>query len=199
MKSLTRNTKETEINAKLEIYGSGNAEISTGIGFFDHMLEAFTKHSWMDLKLDCKGDLEVDSHHSVEDCGIVIGSLLAQSIYPAQNIERFGFGSVVMDEACVECSLDISNRAFLSYSAPFGEIIEGKIIAPKVGDFECELIEEFFRALVFNAQITAHVTFKRGKNAHHIAEAIFKSFALALRHALTKNPRAKIPSTKGVL
>lgn len=196
-KKLARKTKETVIKAQLLLYGSGDSKIETGIGFFNHMLESFVKHSLIDLELNCKGDLGVDSHHSVEDCGIVLGQLLGQSLYPARNIERFGFASIVMDEACVECSLDICNRAFLVFESPFNAL--GKITPPKVGEFDCELVEEFFRALTSNANISAHIIFKRGKNAHHIIEATFKSFAVALRSAIKTNERVKMPSTKGVL
>ena len=199
MKTLTRKTKETDIRAKLKLYGTGSAKISTGIGFFNHLLESFAKHSLIDLELKCEGDLEVDFHHSVEDCGIVIGKLLSEALYPVQQIERFGFASIVMDEACVECSLDISNRAFLVYEMPFGKINRGMRIGDKIGDFPAELVEEFFRAMIFNANLSTHIIFKRGKNAHHIAESAFKAFALALRSATKINERVKIPSTKGAL
>lgn len=191
MKELQRNTKETQITASLEIYGSGKNDITTGIGFFTHMLEAFSKHALFDLHLVCNGDLEVDYHHSVEDCGIVIGSLLKQSIYPIEGIERFGNGAVVMDEACVECDIDVSNRAFLVFDmGDFGG---------KIGNFDVELVEEWFRAVCFNANLSVHVYAKRGKNLHHLTEAAFKAFGLALRRALTKNPRVLTPSTKGCL
>lgn len=190
MKTLKRETKETSIEASLELYGSGKSSIDTGIGFFNHMLESFSKHSLIDLELKCSGDLEVDFHHSVEDCGIVIGKLLHESLYPVGNIERFGYASIVMDEACVETSLDISRRAFLVFEAP----LKGKI-----GEFDCELVEEFFKAVVFNAVLSTHIIYKRGKNNHHIAEAIFKSFAVALRNALKTNERVSMPSTKGIL
>lgn len=190
MKSLTRTTKETNITASLNLYGNGQSSIDTGVGFFNHMLDSFTKHSLIDLELVCKGDLEVDFHHTIEDCGIVIGKLLNQSLYPVINIERFGFSSVVMDESCVECSIDISNRAFLVFEAP---------LSGKIGSFDVELVEEFFKALVFNANLSAHIIFKRGKNLHHISEAIFKSFAIALRNAIKINERISLPSTKGVL
>lgn len=195
MNELKRDTKETQISASLEIYGSGNSEISTGVGFFDHMLEAFAKHALFDLNLSCKGDLQVDSHHSVEDSGIVIGSLLACEIYPPHGCERFGNGAVVMDEACVECDLDISNRAFLVFDMSACE----KEYAGKIGAFDVELVEEWFRAVAFNANLSVHIVAKRGKNLHHITEAAFKAFALALRRALTKNPRIQMPSTKGCL
>ncbi|MDE5603264.1 MAG: imidazoleglycerol-phosphate dehydratase HisB [Helicobacter sp.] len=190
MESLTRTTKETNITAKLDIYGMGEANIQTGIGFFDHMLHSLCKHARWDLELFCKGDLHIDFHHSVEDCGIVIGQLLKQSLFPIQKIERFGNASIVMDESCVECDLDISNRPFLVFELD----VEGK-----VGNFDCELIEEFFRALVFNAGISTHIIQKRGKNNHHLIEATFKAFAVAIRRASLKNENIEIPSTKGIL
>ena len=190
MISKTRKTKETDISLELEIYGSGKAEISTGIGFFDHMLTALCKHSLMDIKLICKGDLEVDFHHSVEDCGIVLGEAIKEAIYPIQNVERYGDSVVVMDEAATSCALDLSNRAFLVY--------EG-LKTGKIGEFDAELIAEFFRALAFNAGITLHLINLRGENAHHIAEASFKAFAVAFRRAVAKNQRTGTPSTKGVL
>ena len=187
---IERNTKETKIKLKLEIYGTGKSKINTKIGFLNHMLEAFAKHSLMDLEVECDGDIEVDFHHSVEDIGIVLGMALKEQIYPVQNIERYSNSVVVMDESAVSCDLDISNRAFLVYDS----IKEGLI-----GEFDAELIEEFFRAVTFNAGITLHLIKLRGSNKHHIAEATFKAFAVALRRALTKNEKMGIPSTKGVL
>ena len=172
---MQRKTKETDISLELEIYGSGKGEISTGIGFFDHMLEAFCKHALFDMKLVCKGDLHVDFHHSVEDVGIVIGQALREKIYPLSGVERFGEATVVMDEAAVS-------------------INEGK-----VGEFDVELASEFFQALAFNAAITLHIAKIRGRNSHHILEAGFKACAVALRRALAKNARVGVPSTKGVL
>ena len=188
---IVRTTKETDISAELKIYGEGKCEIATGVGFFDHMLEAFGKHALLDMKISCKGDTHVDFHHSVEDVGIVIGSLLKEAIYPVSGIERFGDSVVVMDEAAVSCALDLSNRAFLVYEN-FNE-------KGKVGEFDIELAEEFFRAVSMNATITLHIAKLRGKNNHHVIEAAFKSFAVALRRALAKNPRVNTPSTKGVL
>ncbi len=185
-----RTTKETDIDLSLEVNGSGRADIDTGIGFFDHMLEALTKHSLMDLTLRCKGDIHVDFHHSVEDVGIVLGSALKEEIFPIKNVERFGDAVVVMDEAACECALDLSNRPFLVYDVDIGG---------KVGDFDAELVEEFFRALVINSSLSVHLNLLRGKNTHHIIEAVFKSFAVALRRALVENKRSKTPSTKGVL
>ena len=192
MISKNRATKETKIELELELYGRGSAQIQTGIGFFDHMLSAFAKHAWIDLSLRCEGDLQVDFHHSVEDCGIVLGSAIKEAIYPAQNIERFGDSVVVMDEAAVSAALDFSNRAFLVFDCP--SLKHGKI-----GEFDAELVEEFFRALAFNAGITLHISQIRGENLHHVAEAAFKAFAVAFRRAISINERAGVPSTKGVL
>nr|WP_314374587.1 imidazoleglycerol-phosphate dehydratase HisB [uncultured Campylobacter sp.] len=192
MISKNRATKETKIELELELYGRGSAQIQTGIGFFDHMLSAFAKHAWIDLSLRCEGDLQVDFHHSVEDCGIVLGSAIKEAIYPAQNIERFGDSVVVMDEAAVSAALDFANRAFLVFDCP--SLKHGKI-----GEFDAELVEEFFRALAFNAGITLHISQIRGENLHHVAEAAFKAFAVAFRRAISINERAGVPSTKGVL
>ena len=192
MISKNRATKETKIELELELYGRGSAQIQTGIGFFDHMLSAFAKHAWIDLNLRCEGDLQVDFHHSVEDCGIVLGSAIKEAIDPAQNIERFGDSVVVMDEAAVSAALDFSNRAFLVFDCP-------SLKRGKIGEFDAELVEEFFRALAFNANLTLHISQIRGENLHHVAEAAFKAFAVAFRRAISINERAGVPSTKGVL
>ncbi len=192
---IERNTKETQINISLRLYGSGLSNINTGIGFFNHMLEALSKHSLIDMDINIKGDLEVDMHHSVEDCGIVIGQALRSSIFPVKNIERFGNSAVVMDESCVSCDIDISNRAFLLFDMDNAK--NGFI--GKVGEFDVELVEEFFRALVMNASISSHIVLQRGKNLHHIIESSFKAFAVSLRRAVAKNDNIKIPSTKGCL
>jgi len=185
-----RETRETQITVKLNLYGSGQSSIDTGIGFFDHMLEAFAKHAHLDLEVDCKGDLHVDAHHSVEDVAIVIGQLLGEAIYPVEGIERYGNATVVMDEASVSCDIDLSNRGFLVFELPIGG---------KVGEFDVELVEEFFRALSANMPLTLHLIYRRGRNKHHIIEAAFKALAVALRRAVAPNERAGIPSTKGVL
>ncbi len=190
MVKISRKTKETDIHVELELYGSGRSNISTGIGFFDHMLEAFSKHSLMDLSVTCRGDTHIDFHHSVEDVGIVIGRALREAIFPIENVERYSNVVVVMDEAAVESCLDLSNRAYLVYDV----LLEGK-----VGEFDVELAEEFFRAVVSSAGLTLHIECKRGKNKHHILEAVFKSSAVALRRSIAKNERVGIPSTKGVL
>lgn len=191
MIELTRETKETNIVCKLDIKGSGESNISSGVGFLDHMLEALSKHSGIDIDLKCIGDTHIDDHHSVEDCGIVLGQALKKEIFPIEAIERYGNASVVMDEASIRCSLDLSNRPYLVYKdfELFG----------KVGTFDTELVEEFFHALVLNSGITCHIVFEYGKNKHHIIEASFKAFAVALRRALAPNTKIGIPSTKGVL
>ncbi len=186
----TRKTKETDITILLELSGTGKSNINTGVGFLDHMLESFSKHSLIDLDITCSGDTHIDDHHSVEDVGIVLGSLLAEALYPIVNMERFGSANIVMDEACVSCDLDLSNRPFLVYEVD---------VAGKVGQFDTELVEEFFRAFVLNSRISAHIVMLRGKNKHHIIEASFKSLAVAIRRATTANERVGIPSTKDVL
>lgn len=190
MVELSRDTRETQISVKLELYGQGKSNINTGVGFLDHMLEALTKHSHMNLEVTCNGDTHIDDHHSVEDVGIVIGQALKKELYPIKNIERYGNATVVMDEAAVTCDLDISNRPFLVFEMP----MEGK-----VGTFDVELVEEFFRALSFNASLTVHLICQRGSNKHHRIEAAFKALAVALRRGASINENAGIPSTKGVL
>jgi imidazoleglycerol-phosphate dehydratase len=190
MIEVARETKETQIRVVLNLYGRGEAKIDTGVGFFDHMLEAFTKHAHIDLEVHCKGDTFIDDHHSVEDVGIVIGQALKEAVYPVQGIERFGNATVVMDEASVSCDIDLSNRGFLVFEMPIGG---------KVGEFDVELVEEFFRALAFNMPMTLHLIYNRGKNKHHIIEAAFKALAVSLRRAAAPNKNAGIPSTKGVL
>ncbi len=190
MISKSRKTKETDITISLKLYGTGKNNINTGVGFFDHMLCSFSKHSLIDLNIECKGDTHIDDHHSVEDVGIVLGDLIADAIYPVKNIERFGSANIVMDEACISCDLDLSNRPFLVYESS---------VAGKVGNFDTELVEEFFRAFILNSRISAHIITLRGKNKHHIVEASFKALGVAIRRATTKNERVGIPSTKDVL
>ncbi|HEY9204104.1 imidazoleglycerol-phosphate dehydratase HisB [Sulfurimonas sp.] len=186
----SRKTKETDITISLNLIGEGKSKIETGVGFLDHMLESFSKHSLIDLEISCKGDTHIDDHHSVEDVGIVLGSLLAEAIYPVKNMERFGSANIVMDEACVSCDLDLSNRPYLVYEVN---------VTGKVGQFDTELVEEFFRAFVLNARISTHIVALRGKNKHHIIEAAFKSLAVAIRRAMQPNERVGIPSTKDML
>ncbi len=207
----TRETKETKISLKLALNGGAagglgadfgkntahsatapapaEPQISTKIGFFDHMLTALAKHAGLGLALTCEGDTWVDAHHSVEDCGIVLGAALAEAMYPLADVERFGDAVVAMDEAAAACAVDLGGRAFL--------VFEGEL-AGKIGEFDAELVEEFFRALAFNARITLHLSLLRGKNAHHKAEAMFKAFAVALRRALAYRA-CGTPSTKGAI
>lgn len=186
----SRKTKETDITIELEIYGRGKHDIDTGIGFFDHMLSSFAKHSLIDLKIKAVGDLNVDFHHTVEDVGILLGECVKETIYPICGVERFGDSVVTMDDSAISVAIDLCNRFYLVYE---------NITSGKVGDFDIELVEEFFRAFALNASINLHIVKLRGGNAHHIIEASFKAVAVALRRALTKNSRVEIPSTKGIL
>ena len=190
---IARKTAETDIHAKLSLDGTGQARIATGIGFLDHMLHALTRHGLLDLELRAQGDLHIDFHHTAEDCGIVLGQAIKAALGEKRGITRFGQCLMPMDEALAECAIDISGRPFLAWSVTFPR--------DKVGEMDTELFEEFFRALVMNAGLTCHITMKAGTNAHHIAEACFKSFARALRMAVETDPRqaGAIPSTKGVL
>jgi len=190
MTELSRETRETQISVKLELYGQGKSKIDTGVGFLDHMLEALSKHSHMNIEVNCKGDTYIDDHHSVEDIAIVLGKALNKELYPIKNIERYGNATVVMDEASVSCDLDMSNRPFLVFDMP----MDGK-----VGNFDVELVEEFFRAFTFNASLTVHLVCNRGTNKHHRIEAGFKALAVALRRGAMINKNAGIPSTKGVI
>ena len=189
MTNIKRETKETKIEISVDTKGKIPTQISTGIGFFDHMLETFAKHSGIAIQVYCEGDIEVDYHHSVEDVGIVLGQALYEEIFPIKNIERFANTVAVLDEAAVEVDLDIGGRPYLVYEMP----IDGAI-----RDFDLELVEEFFKSLVFNFKIASHIIYKRGTNRHHIIESAFKSFAVALRRALSYT-NSGIPSTKGVL
>ena len=191
--TLARATSETDIRLTLALDGTGVAQVETGIGFFDHMLTALARHALLDLAVAAKGDLHIDDHHTVEDVGIVLGQALRQALGDKRGIRRFGHSLLPMDEALAEAAIDISGRPFLAWSVPFQR--------PKIGSFDTELVEEFFRAFAFNAGITLHVTLKAGGNAHHVAEACFKAVARALRVALEQDPRAAgvIPSTKGSL
>jgi imidazoleglycerol-phosphate dehydratase len=191
--SLTRRTNETDIHVALTLDGVGRARVATGVGFFDHMLDAFARHALVDLDVTAKGDLHIDAHHSVEDVGIVLGQCLRAALGAKQGIRRFGHAVVPMDEALVEAALDISGRPLLAWSVEFR--------AERIGDFPTELAEEFFRAFTMHSAITLHVAQRAGRNAHHVAEASFKAAARALRAALEPDPRLglAIPSTKGML
>src|SRR6201995_4537195 len=191
--SLTRTTSETDISLTLSLDGSGRADIATGIGFPDPMFTALARHALFDLKIRAKGDLHIDFHHTTEDVGIVLGQAFAKALGDKRGIRRFGHALVPMDETLAEAAVDISGRPFLVFSATFDR--------PKIGEMDTELFEEFFRAFAMNALLTLHITQRAGRNAHHVAEACFKSAARALRMAAELDPRAgdTIPSTKGAL
>lgn len=186
-----RRTAETDIKLVLGLDGQGRAQVETGIGFFDHLLTALARHGTFDLEVHCRGDLHVDGHHTVEDTGLCLGQALRQALGDKAGIRRFGHACVPMDEALVLAAIDISGRPFLAYDlAPSG----------RVGEFDAELGEEFFRAVVNTAGITLHLRQLSGRNSHHILEAGFKAFARALRDAVGLDPRVEgVPSTKGVI
>lgn len=187
---VTRKTKETDITAEINLDGRGSAEIDTGIGFFDHMLTAFAVHGGFDLKLRCRGDLEVDGHHSVEDIGIVLGKLFAGALGDKKGIARFACEYVPMDDALARSVLDISGRPYLVYNAGH--------LTGYIGTYDADLTEEFFRAVCSNAMITLHIDLLRGANTHHMCEAIFKSFGRALG-AASRIVSDKVLSSKGSL
>ena len=188
--NIARKTAETDIKLRFCIDGDGRSDIDTGCGFFDHMLTLFAAHGGFDLEVKCVGDVKVDYHHSVEDIGICLGKAIAEAVGDCKGIKRYGNMILPMDEALVLCALDVSGRSFLAYGLD--------IPTEKIGDFDSELVEEFFLALTRHAGITLHVKQLDGKNSHHIAEGAFKAFARALSMALTVESD-KIPSTKGVL
>jgi len=189
---ITRKTNETNITITLNLNGTGQGSISTGIGFFDHLLEAFKKHSSIDLALDAKGDLHIDGHHTVEDIGIVLGQAFDQALGDRAQIARFGHAFCPLDEALVRAVVDISGRPFFNF--------ECDMSFTKVGEFDGELFEEFLRAFAMNAKVTLHLTLLSGKNQHHVLEAMTKAFARALRMAFSYDEKQTgIPSTKGVL
>lgn len=190
--AIQRKTSETDIQLKLNLDGTGQYNISTGVGFFDHMLELFAKHAQIDLTLSCDGDIHVDAHHTVEDCGIVLGEAIKNALGDKAQIRRYSTKFVPMDETLMMASLDISGRPYLAYHATF--------LQSKAGDFDAELGEEFFRAVAFNAGITLHINLQYGSNTHHIIEAAFKAFGQALREAASVDASLQgVFSTKGVL
>ena len=190
---ITRKTKETDLHVRVNLDGRGDAKVKTGIGFFDHMLEAFARHGLVDLTVEARGDLHVDGHHTVEDTGIVIGQAIAKALGDRAGIRRYADSMVPLDEALVRCVVDVSGRPYLSYH----------IDIPKwqmLGDYDVFLTPEFFRALVLNAGLTVHLDLIRGDNPHHIVEAAFKAFARSFDCATAVDPRVTgVPSTKGTL
>ncbi len=191
--TINRKTAETDISLKLNIDGKGVSKIDSGCGFLDHMLTLFARHARFDLELSCKGDVEVDFHHTAEDIGIALGEAFMVAIGDKKGIVRYGNFLLPMDESLVLCAVDISGRSHLEYSLDMR--------AKRVGNFDTELVEEFFEAFARNAKITLHITKLNGKNAHHIIEAAYKAVARALKEAVAIEIEYKdeIPSTKGVL
>lgn len=190
--AIERNTRETRISLELNLDGSGDYRVKTGMPFFDHMLCLMCRHGLMDMKLKAKGDVEVDYHHTVEDVGITLGKALKDALGAMKGIKRYGFASVPMDESIAQVSLDISGRPYLHYKVSFPQ--KGKI-----KDFEADLVEDFLLAFASNAGVTLHVQVPYGRNLHHMIEAIFKALGRALMDAVSVEPRAKKepPSTKG--
>ncbi len=189
---LNRDTLETKITLELNLDECQNSVITTGIGFFDHMLLLFARHSGCTINLNCSGDLQVDSHHTVEDCGIILGQALAQLLQDKRGLNRYGDAFVPMDESLAHSAIDLSGRSFLVFNA--------ELPKTTLGNFEVEMAEEFFRALAYNAQLTLHIRLIHGSNLHHILEAIFKATARALKQAVYRESgNTAILSTKGVL
>jgi imidazoleglycerol-phosphate dehydratase len=189
---VNRTTKETDISAVLNIDGLGQNNISTGIGFFDHMLEGFSKHGFFDLDMSVKGDLNVDGHHTVEDAGIVLGNAIREAVGDKKGIRRYGYFILPMDDALALCAVDLCGRPYLNFECEFK--------APSVGDFDTELVREFFYAVSYSAAMNLHIKMLDGSNAHHMIEAMFKAFAKALDMACGYDDRiTDVLSTKGSL
>ena len=190
---ITRKTEETAIRVAIDLDGTGQRRIATGVGFFDHMLDQIARHSLIDMQIDTKGDLHIDDHHTVEDTGIALGQALMRALGDKRGIRRYGSFHLVMDEAQVRVALDLSARPFLCWNLPMP--------TEKIGTFDTQLVREFFQALATHGGITLHVDLIRGDNSHHIAEAAFKALARALREAVEPDPRMgdTLPSTKGML
>ena len=190
---VVRNTKETQIRVHVDLDGTGVSEVTTGIGFFDHMLESFARHGGFDLEVETKGDLHIDMHHTVEDTGIVLGQAIKQALDGFKGIRRFGHAYIPMDETLSRCAIDLSNRPYLIWNVEFR--------TPKVGDMDTELFKEWHHAFAMNAGACVHLETLYGANSHHIAESGFKALARALRHAVELDAKTggHAPSTKGVL
>lgn len=190
--TIERKTKETAISVHLNLDGTGESQISTGIGFFDHMLEGFSRHGFFDLRCHVEGDLHVDGHHTVEDTGIVLGQAIARAVGDKKGIRRYGYFVLPMDDALVLCAVDLCGRPYLNFDAAFP--------TERVGNLDTELVREFFYAVSYSAGMNLHIKLLNGSNAHHIAEAMFKAFAKALDMATGAEPRLKdVLSTKGSL
>jgi imidazoleglycerol-phosphate dehydratase len=190
---IDRTTKETAITVRLDLDGSGVTDVATGVPFLNHMLDALGRHAWLDISLSAKGDLAVDAHHTVEDCGICVGAAIAERLGDRAGIRRFGSAAVPLDEALVLAAVDVSGRGSLTYDVD--------VPIELIGTFDTTLAREFFAAVAVNAGMTVHLHLVSGDNAHHIIEAAFKAFAVALREAVAIDPRVggAVPSTKGML
>lgn len=189
---ITRKTEETDIKLELNLDGTGESRVDTGIGFFDHMLKSFAKHGFFDLKLSCAGDLEVDCHHTIEDVGIVLGQAIKKALKGKKGIRRYGSFLLPMDETLVMCAIDLSGRPYLNYQVSH--------TAERVGYFDTEMVREFFYAISYSAGMNLHIKLMDGLNDHHIIEAEFKAFAKALDEAVSFDPRIRdVLSTKGAL
>jgi imidazoleglycerol-phosphate dehydratase len=190
---ITRNTAETEITVLVNLDGTGQYDVKTGVGFFDHMLDQLARHSLIDITLRAKGDLHVDDHHTVEDCGIALGQALARALGDKTGIRRYGHFALAMDDTQINCALDLSARPFFVWNVAFP--------TDKIGTFDTELVREFFQGFATHGGITLHIDRIHGVNSHHIAEAAFKAVARALRMAVEPDPRmaGRLPSTKGAL
>jgi imidazoleglycerol-phosphate dehydratase len=191
--AVTRKTAETEIRVSVNLDGTGKAKLATGVPFLDHMLDQVARHGLIDLDIEAKGDLHIDAHHTVEDIGITLGQAVAKAIGDKKGIRRFGHAYVPLDEALSRVVIDFSGRPGLEFHVPF--------VRARIGEFDVDLVHEFFQGFVNHAQVTLHVDNLRGSNAHHQAETAFKAFARALRMAVEPDPRAggAVPSTKGTL
>ena len=189
---IERDTKETQIRLSVNLDGTGDCDVQTGVGFFDHMITHIARHGLIDIELDAKGDLEIDAHHTVEDVGICLGKAVLDALGDCKGIVRYGHAVVPMDEALAEVAIDFSGRPFLAFS---GDLPRGR-----AGEFDSELTEEFFRAFAVNARATVHVVLRAGTNLHHCIEGIFKAFARAMDRAVALDARVTdVPSTKGML
>ena len=189
---IDRTTRETQIRLELNLDGSGQGSWRTGVGFFDHMLELFTRHGAFDLTVEAKGDLQVDQHHTVEDVGICLGQAVKQALGDKKGIRRYGHFTLPMEETLATTAIDLSGRYYMVFGAQFA--------SPKIGEFDSELVEDFWQAFAANALCNLHVLVHYGRNSHHVSEAIFKSAARALRMAVEADPRMTgVPSTKGTL
>ncbi len=189
---IVRKTRETDIRLRLNLDGAGNSDIATGVGFLDHMLELFSRHALVDLEVRCAGDLQIDAHHSTEDVGLCLGQAIDRALADRAGIRRYGHAVLPMDETLVTCAIDLGGRPYFAWQAPMP--------TPRVGEFDSELVADFWQAVATQGRMNLHVLLHYGRNTHHISEAIFKGLARAIRDAAEADPRSPgVPSTKGSL